>query len=323
MPQFAKYKRPSEDYESLRTADSEKEIGESRFSHESDVPLMETELNPHKAKERSRVRRLLNAFKLAMKSPFFMVNMMLFQVGVGSLFLAWRHSHQFNARLKDISFHSPLLDQIDVPMVLRKSYAQYGMGGPEIWREEPSEEVDKAWERVTAEYLFPVKESDILAMRKDPSVVVPMPDKYKMDGETTYMAKSAAFHNIHCLDYIRKAVYKEHYYPNGTDDNPFHAYHTAHCIMILFEHLTCSGDPGVYLYRWMDEFNRPIADTNIWRKCWDFETVLEEHNEKAVKDMVETDVRKPHGVKTVPAPDGVMDIIRNYQKTHPDYNPGQ
>ncbi|KAJ0279781.1 hypothetical protein CBS470a_009098 [Colletotrichum nupharicola] len=165
-------------------------------------------------------------------------------------------------------------------------YAQYGMGGPEIWRAEPSEEVDKAWERVTAEYLFPVKDSDIIAMRKDPSVVVPMPEKYHVDGETTYMAKSAMYHNIHCLDYIRK-------------------------------------DPGVYLFRWMEEFNRPIADTNIWRKCWDFESVLQEHNELAVKDMMETDMRKPKGVKTVPAPEGVMKIIRNYQKTHPDYNPGQ
>lgn len=102
---------------------------------------------------------------------------------------------------------APVLDKIEIPLVLRKSYAQYGMGGPEIWRAEPSEEVDKAWERVTAEYLFPVKESDIIAMRKDLSVVVPMPEKYHVDGETTYMAKSAMYHNIHCLDYIRKVCY--------------------------------------------------------------------------------------------------------------------
>ncbi|TEA10746.1 hypothetical protein C8034_v008702 [Colletotrichum sidae] len=321
MARFVDFKRPAADYDALPSADSEKELHERRSSQGSDVPLMEKELLP--IKRLSRFRRAFTAFKSAMKNPVFMISLMLFQIGVGSLYLSWSYSHRFNARVKDVSLPSPLLDRIEIPMALRKSFAQYGMGGPEIWRAEPSEEVDKAWERVTAEHLFPVKEADIIAMRKDPSVVVPMPDKYKMDGETTYMAKSALFHNIHCLDYIRKAVYKEHYYPNGTEDNPFHAYHTAHCIMILFEHLTCSGDPGVYLYRWMDEFNRPIADTNIWRKCWDFESVLEEHNEKAVKDMMETDVRKPHDVKTVPAPEGVMNIIRNYQKTHPDYNPGQ
>ncbi|KAJ3956927.1 hypothetical protein N0V92_006528 [Colletotrichum tropicale] len=281
MPQFSKFNIRSKDYEALPTADSEKDQHESRSSEESDVPLMEKELIGTK---KSRIQQAFRSFKEAMKSPMFMISFLLFQIGVGSLFLAWQHSHRFNARLKDISMH--LLDKIEIPLVLRKSYAQYGMGGPEIWRAEPSEEVDKAWERVTAEYLFPVKESDIIAMRKDPSVVVPMPEKYHVDGETTYMAKSAMYHNIHCLDYIRK-------------------------------------DPGVYLFRWMEEFNRPIADTNIWRKCWDFESVLQEHNELAVKDMMETDVRKPKGVKTVPAPEGVMKIIRNYQKTHPDYNPGQ
>ncbi|KAI8305279.1 hypothetical protein K4K59_012271 [Colletotrichum sp. SAR11_240] len=284
MPQFSKFNIRSKDYEALPTADSEKDQHESRSSEESDVPLMEKELIG--AKKKSRIQQAFRSFKEAMKSPMFMISFLLFQIGVGSLFLAWQHSHRFNARLKDISMHSPVLDKIEIPLVLRKSYAQYGMGGPEIWRAEPSEEVDKAWERVTAEYLFPVKESDIIAMRKDPSVVVPMPEKYHVDGETTYMAKSAMYHNIHCLDYIRK-------------------------------------DPGVYLFRWMEEFNRPIADTNIWRKCWDFESVLQEHNELAVKDMMETDVRKPKGVKTVPAPEGVMRIIRNYQKTHPDYNPGQ
>ncbi|KAI8164896.1 hypothetical protein K4K49_012145 [Colletotrichum sp. SAR 10_70] len=284
MPQFSKFNIRSKDYEALPTADSEKDQHESRSSEESDVPLMEKELIG--AKKKSRIQQAFRSFKEAMKSPMFMISFLLFQIGVGSLFLAWQHSHRFNARLKDISMHSPVLDKIEIPLVLRKSYAQYGMGGPEIWRAEPSEEVDKAWERVTAEYLFPVKESDIIAMRKDPSVVVPMPEKYHVDGETTYMAKSAMYHNIHCLDYIRK-------------------------------------DPGVYLFRWMEEFNRPIADTNIWRKCWDFESVLQEHNELAVKDMMETDVRKPKGVKTVPAPEGVMKIIRNYQKTHPDYNPGQ
>ncbi|KAI8224815.1 hypothetical protein K4K54_004974 [Colletotrichum sp. SAR 10_86] len=284
MPQFSKFNIRSKDYEALPTTDSEKDQHESRSSEESDVPLMEKELIG--AKKRSRIQQAFRSFKEAMKSPMFMISFLLFQIGVGSLFLAWQHSHRFNARLKDISMHSPVLEKIEIPLVLRKSYAQYGMGGPEIWRAEPSEEVDKAWERVTAEYLFPVKESDIIAMRKDPSVVVPMPEKYHVDGETTYMAKSAMYHNIHCLDYIRK-------------------------------------DPGVYLFRWMEEFNRPIADTNIWRKCWDFESVLQEHNELAVKDMMETDVRKPKGVKTVPAPEGVMKIIRNYQKTHPDYNPGQ
>ncbi|KAK1977181.1 hypothetical protein LZ30DRAFT_773637 [Colletotrichum cereale] len=321
MPDFIEFKTQCQKYESVPMADLDRDDESNCSSDESGIPLMEKELSCHK--NMSRTRKAIGNVRMALKSPLFIVSLLFFQIGIGSLGLAWRHTHRLNARLKDIALHSPLLDRIEIPLVPRKSYAQYGMGGRDIWRAKPSEEVDKAWESVTAEYLFPVKESDIKAMRKDPSVAVPMPDEYKIHGEATYMAKSAVFHNIHCLDYIRKAVYHDYYYPNGTDDNPFHAHHTAHCIMILFEHLTCSGDPGVYLYRWMEEFSLPIADTNIWRQCWDFETVLEEHSKKAVKDITEMDFRKPPGVKAVSAPDAVMNIIRNYQKTHPDYNPGQ
>lgn len=102
MPQFSKFNIRSKDYEALPTADSEKDQHESRSSEESDVPLMEKELIGAK---KSRIQQAFRSFKEAMKSPMFMISFLLFQIGVGSLFLAWQHSHRFNARLKDISMH--------------------------------------------------------------------------------------------------------------------------------------------------------------------------------------------------------------------------
>ncbi|KAL8296863.1 hypothetical protein RB600_002061 [Gaeumannomyces tritici] len=284
-------------------------------SIDSDIPLMES---PHSMpRPQSWFKRMLARLRaITMPSRPVMINLVLSQLLIACLYHAWQEKHEMNGRLKAVSLHSPLLDRVNVPLVLRQSFAQYGMGGNEIWRAEPSEDVDKAWEAVTAEHIIPVKHSDIVAMRKDPSEVVAMPPGYEVDGEQTYMAKAAAFHNIHCLDWLRKAVYRRHYYPNGTDEVPFYDYHTAHCIMILFEHLTCYGDSGVYLYRWMERFDRPIADTNIWRKCWDFETVLQEHNDAAVKDMVETDVKKPKGAKEVEAPWQILKIISDFQRDH-------
>lgn len=101
MPQFSKFNLRSKDYEAVPTGDSEKDPNGSRSSEESDVPLMEKELIG--TKKRSRVQQLLMSFKEAMRSPMFMISFLLFQIGVGSLFLAWQHSHRFNARLKDIS----------------------------------------------------------------------------------------------------------------------------------------------------------------------------------------------------------------------------
>lgn len=128
------------------------------------------------------------------------------------------------------------------------SFGEYGDGGDTaLWRGPPSDELDEAWERLIPDRpIFPITKADILAMNKDPSVAVKMPKNYwREDGEQTFMAKPSAFHNLHCLDYVRRTVYKDYYWPNGTDDVPFHDTHVTHCIMLLKEHLTCAPDPGV------------------------------------------------------------------------------
>lgn len=210
---------------------------------------------------------------------------------------------------------APLLNSIEIPAVYRESYAQYQVGvGPQIFLQEPSEKTDAAWERLIAENSFAIKESDIVAMRKDPSVAVKLPRKYDIDGEQAYMAKASIFHDIHCLDYIRKTAYQEYYFPNGTDDVPFHDYHLAHCTMILLEHLTCAGDPSFHVYQWMDEFDEPVTDTNVWRKCWDFETVLEEHNVRAIHDLEASDLKKPAGQKSNPVPPEYVKLVANDKK---------
>ena len=83
-------------------------------------------------------------------------------------------------------------------------------------------------------------------MRKDPEVVAKLPEEFWVDGEERYVAKAAAFHNLHCLDYLRRTLYKDYYWPNGTDGVPFHDTHVSHCVMVLMEHLTCAPDPGVF-----------------------------------------------------------------------------
>lgn len=139
-----------------------------------------------------------------------------------------------------------LLDAFDMPLVPRFGHAQRGDGGDTIWRDEPNEEVDKAWERVTEEKIIRIKRADVIAIGKDPARSVVLPKKYNVDGEETYMAKGNAFHNLHCVDYIRKDFYKDYYYPNGTQDMPFHRNHIQHCFMVLWEALTCQPDLGIY-----------------------------------------------------------------------------
>ncbi|KAI3399477.1 hypothetical protein diail_6739 [Diaporthe ilicicola] len=85
----------------------------------------------------------------------------------------------------------------DIPRVSRMSFGEYGDGGDTaLWRGPPSDELDEAWEHLISDRpILPVTKADILAMNKDPSVAVKMPETYwTEDGEETYMAKPAALH---------------------------------------------------------------------------------------------------------------------------------
>jgi hypothetical protein len=190
------------------------------------------------------------------------------------------------------------------------SLAQYGDGGSTIYRDPPSPEVDAAWSRLIPEHIWSVSHSDILKMRKDPEVVAKLPPEY---GDNAYVGKALAFHHIHCLNSIRQALHKDYYYPDG-DPYPLFNLHTGHCIQALLEHLMCEPDPGIYLFRWMDKYPMPIGDTNIWSRCWDFESFLEQYRSMAISNISELDLVKPDYGKFVPAPTFIVETLENATK---------
>ncbi|KAH8768881.1 hypothetical protein F5883DRAFT_521273 [Diaporthe sp. PMI_573] len=213
----------------------------------------------------------------------------------------------------------------DLPLVPRRSHVEYGDGAGDgsegIWRDLPNDALDEAWEKLIDEHIIPVTKEDILAMRKDPDVVAKLPEEFWVDGEERYVAKASAFHNLHCLDYLRRTLYKDHYWPNGTDSVPFHDTHVSHCVMVLMEHLTCAPDPGVFLFRWLDEFQIPISDVNIWRKCWDFQAVLDGYQDISLRDLSEFDLKKPAGAKSLPAPEYMLKVGKEFHKNNPEWPP--
>lgn len=269
-------------------------------------------------------------------------NVVLFIASVFALLHAYTHDvhrrdgdDHINEALKKVSLHSmislsmqldredaidkvsgPLLDRLEVSLTDRMSYAQYGdslkimLGEPGIWRKPPSPEVDAAWTRITPEHIWPVTREDIVRMLKDPEVVPKLPPQY---GPDAYVGKALAFHHIHCLNSLRKAIHKDYYWPDGNPD-PLFELHTGHCTQALLEHLMCLPDPGIYLYRWMGEYPVPVADTNIWSKCWDFDGLLELYSEMAITNITENDLEKPANVPTVPVPAFIADTLENAEK---------
>ncbi|OJD32482.1 tat pathway signal sequence [Diplodia corticola] len=286
---------------------SSKERGYERVSHDSSADgqadeqaqpfLGDAVLTPPNKQRRRTLCKWL----------FVACNIVMFHFSLGALYFSHKKGCSGS---KGSTFYTPLFDHFDVPTVDVMSKAQYGDGGPTIWKAPPSEATDEAWNRMMGEHVFPVSKASVDKLRKDADVAVKMPGHHHDDGDDDqYMASVAVFHHIHCLDWLRKQIHRDYYYPNGTDDN-FNGPHTAHCIHVLMDQLTCHADLGVYLWRWMDDLPMPIADTNIWSKCVDFDTLHVRYAELTDNGVEPRQVSKPPGAKSVPIPYEIREIMQ-------------
>ncbi|KAK3322985.1 hypothetical protein B0H66DRAFT_574930 [Apodospora peruviana] len=151
-----------------------------------------------------------------------------------------------------------------------------------------------------------VSSAAISKSHKDPSISVKAPPSWG-GGEDAYIAQIEVFHQIHCLNELRKEIYYDHYYKSGPPDE-LHRSHKAHCIHMLLQAVTCAADVGLISHNWVHNENieepktRPMPDFNVVKMCRDFDSLLDWSRENGVKGLARKwrDLKYPGGVKIVP-----------------------
>ncbi|KAJ9485782.1 hypothetical protein VN97_g7568 [Penicillium thymicola] len=110
-------------------------------------------------------------------------------------------------------------------------------GARSAWRGGGNTDVDAAWESLELNSAMSVSRHEIEKIKKlrNSSVVLP-------DGG--YMASIGGFHQMHCLNVIRKATYLDYYTIHEPDffTEPSARKHVDHCIEMLRQILMCSAD---------------------------------------------------------------------------------
>lgn len=66
------------------------------------------------------------------------------------------------------------------------------------------------------------------------------------------VARLDVFHEIHCLDMLRREIHFDHYYSKKGWKNPGdapadHRIHISHCIYALLQSLTCSANTDPFI----------------------------------------------------------------------------
>ncbi|KAF6834249.1 hypothetical protein CPLU01_05060 [Colletotrichum plurivorum] len=98
---------------------------------------------------------------------------------------------------------------------------------------------------------------------------VPVPDKDgKYDG--TYVIMLGVFHQLHCVNLLRKTLYKDRPWPTDADD-PMSLMHLEHCVDALRQAVMCSVDITPHPWVWEDGQNREV--TTVMHTCRNFDAV--------------------------------------------------
>ena len=209
------------------------------------------------------------------------------------------HDNFNNTLIKQVSMPSPILDQVHVELsTVRRNGSLLPDHPTSIYRQEPSHEVDMAWHKLGNINPIPISAQDVRNIGYDPSIAAKWPEVYGL-GEDAYVARLDVFHEIHCLDMLRREVHFEHYYPQWSKGKApsDHKVHISHCIYALLQSLTCSANTDPFIHYWVDVGDEPYPDFSINRQCRNFDTILEWQEKNSIPMSHFRDViRKPEGV---------------------------
>ena len=175
----------------------------------------------------------------------------------------------------------------------------------QIYRTDPTKEMDDEWSRISDSGMILITRDDVLSLGKAPetrSRASPaLLSKMGFDpAAEMYHGTVDAFHQIHCLNTIRKHAYWDSYYkaPYGSWDDhnahELHWTHISHCFSALLQNLKCNADLGIITHAWMDGQEAPFPDFNLEKKCVDFESLVEWNKDHGAPEDLEVEsIQRP------------------------------
>lgn len=108
---------------------------------------------------------------------------------------------------------------VKIPLVDKKidnSPAANKSNPDHIFRLNPSPEVDAAWRRISNIPMFPISHDDIVRLQKDPDISVVAPEDWGFGndeyGNPNFVFEPDVFHQLHCLNTIRKGLINNYDY---------------------------------------------------------------------------------------------------------------
>ncbi|KAF7983129.1 hypothetical protein HWV62_24095 [Athelia sp. TMB] len=150
---------------------------------------------------------------------------------------------------------------------------------PLPWQGPPSDEVDAAWEDLYNFGLTKVPKSDAAKMLNH---TVPIPG-----DESNFAIALDVFHQLHCLNLIRKTLHPE-YYPDQAAAHHSRGQgvdHIGHCITSLRESLLCSADITPTVFKWEEAEHKIAPRFDVVHTCRNFDKIRDWAKERHLEEF--------------------------------------
>ncbi|KAE8374156.1 hypothetical protein BDV26DRAFT_296218 [Aspergillus bertholletiae] len=134
----------------------------------------------------------------------------------------------------------------------------------------PTRGLDAAWDVLVGSYIA-LDDEEAARISRNAS---------KENG--AYYVVPTVQHSLHCVNYLRKALYFE-YYPSVHEDReniPNYWTHVDHCIETLRETIQCNMDMTPVPHIWAQHKQMYLANTELVHTCRDFDALLQWEKER-------------------------------------------
>ncbi|KJR86044.1 uncharacterized protein SPSK_09941 [Sporothrix schenckii 1099-18] len=101
------------------------------------------------------------------------------------------------------------------------------------------------------------------------------------DKQRRYLVELDVFHQLHCLNMVRKALHPEYYVPHtpglhtGDEDELLGPHHIDHCIDAIRQSLMCSADISSLTWSWDEHRRRHMERGTVLHTCKRFDKIQE------------------------------------------------
>ncbi|KAF7532345.1 hypothetical protein G7054_g8011 [Neopestalotiopsis clavispora] len=262
-----------------------------------------------------------------------LINVVILALSTGCLFTAYRTTHTRNRCTPNSS------NILGIQLPTEEIQVEGDFGDDDnyrssIYRQPPGPEVDQAWARIANSEMIVIKTEEVIAIGKDPTLTVRAPEEWGF-GPDAHLGVLDVFHQIHCLNALRRGVYYEHYFAPSMGDIKTDVFfnHMGHCMSILLQNIMCSASLDVITHSeyprhlkatsyfelatganvvedWVKGHRLPVPDFSIQHQCRDIEAVVEWQAENSIDYEVWSKMKAPENARQLEPSEALLEAFK-------------